>query len=163
MKTNTLRSLLAISLALNLGTIAAVATNKLSTAPASQVSLPDMLQLTAAQRQRWEQLEVPFLQDIGQNWRAIRAHREVLVRQVFADTAPQRNAIDAEQATIAALQDAQQRRVIEQLLAERALLDEGQRAILMKLLLSRYAQEVTEEESLHQHDKVQRRVEREKK
>lgn len=57
---------------------------------------------------------------------------------------PQR-AIDAEQARIAALQDAQQR-VIAQLLAERALLDDGQRARLMALLLSRYAQESSEEE-----------------
>jgi hypothetical protein len=50
---------------------------------------------------------------------------------------------------IAALQDAQQQRVIAQLLAERALLDDGQRARLMALLLSRYAQESSEEELLH--------------
>ena len=62
---------------------------------------------------------------------------------------PQRAAIDAEQARIAALQDAQQQRVIAQLLAERALLDDGQRARLMALLLSRYAQESSEEELLH--------------
>ncbi len=49
--------------------------------------------------------------------------------------------------------------MIEQLLAERALLDGRQRAILMKLLLSRYAQEVTEEEGLHQNAKVQHRAE----
>ncbi len=159
MKTSILKSLLAVSLALNLGTIAAVLMNKLDSATPSQASLPDMLQLTAGQRQRWQQLELPFLQDIGQNWRAIRAHREALVGQVFAGGEPQRSAIDAEQAAIAALQDAQQRRVIEQLLAERALLDERQRAILMKLLLSRYAKEATEEESLHQHDKVQRQAE----
>ena len=60
-----------------------------------------------------------------------------------------RAAIDAEQARIAALQDAQQQRVIAQLLAERALLDDGQRARLMALLLSRYAQESSEEELLH--------------
>ena len=43
----------------------------------------------------------------------------------------------------------QQQRVITQLLAERALLDERQRTRLMELLLNRYAQETTEEEQLH--------------
>ncbi|MFP5485837.1 MAG: hypothetical protein ACLGHV_09245, partial [Gammaproteobacteria bacterium] len=60
-----------------------------------------------------------------------------------------RAAIDAEQAAIARLQGAQQQRVITQLLAERALLDERQRTRLMELLLNRYAQETTEEEQLH--------------
>ena len=40
-------------------------------------------------------------------------------------------------------------RVIAQLLAERGVLDEQQRERLMDLLLSRYAQESTEEELLH--------------
>jgi uncharacterized sporulation protein YeaH/YhbH (DUF444 family) len=82
------------------------------------------------------------------NWAEIRRHREALVRHIFANE-PQRAAIDAEQARIAALQDAQQQRVIAQLLAERALLDDGQRARLKALLLSRYAQESSEEELLH--------------
>lgn len=149
-----LKSVLAVSLALNVGTIAAVALHKFERAPLSQPSLPDTLQLTAEQRQRWLQLELPFLQDLGQNWRDIRAHREILVTQIFAGGEPERHAIDAEQTTIAALQDAQQRRVIKQLLAERAVLDERQRAILMKLLLRRYGQETTEEERLHQHEEV---------
>ena len=50
---------------------------------------------------------------------------------------------------IAALQEAQQQRVIAQLLAERGVLDEQQRERLMDLLLSRYSQESTEEELLH--------------
>lgn len=66
-------------------------------------------------------------------------HREALVRHIFS-TALQRAEIDAEQARIAALQDAQQQRVIAQLLAKRELLDENQRAKLRDLLLSRYAQ-----------------------
>ena len=55
----------------------------------------------------------------------------------------------AEQAAIARLQAEQQQRVIAQLLAERALLNEAQRVRLMELLLRRYAQESSEEELLH--------------
>lgn len=147
--------LLAVSLSLNLGIIAAVVFNQLrplpphaNTTQAPPVNLPDYLQLSNEQRQRWQQLEPVFLQDIAANWREIRKHRETLVRHIFAGT-PQRAAIDAEQARIAALQDAQQQRVISQLLAERDLLNESQRARLMALLLSRYEQEATKEELLH--------------
>jgi Spy/CpxP family protein refolding chaperone len=112
------------------------------------LSLPDYLQLDATQRQRWEQLEPDFLRDLGANWNDIRMQREALVRAVFA-AQPDRSAIDAQQARIAALQDSQQRRVITQLLAERALLTPPQRQKLMALLLSHYTQEATEEELLH--------------
>lgn len=145
--------LLAVSLSLNLGIAAAVLFNQLRPLPDAKIAqphlnLPDYLQLNEAQRQRWRQLEPAFLQDIAINWREIRAHREALVRHIFS--APlDRAAIDAEQARIATLQDVQQRRVITQLLAERELLDDGQRAKLMSLLLRRYAQEATEEELLH--------------
>ena len=142
--------LLAASLALNAGIVVAVALQQWQP-PAMQpspVNLPDYLELGAEQRQRWQQLEPDFLRDVTANWAEIRRHREALVRHIFANE-PQRAAIDAEQARIAALQDAQQQRVIAQLLAERALLDDGQRARLMALLLSRYAQESSEEELLH--------------
>lgn len=146
--------LLAASLALNAGVVVAIALHQwqgvatpASPRPAS-VNLPDYLALNAEQRARWQQLEPAFLRDVAANWSDIRRHREALVRHIFSD-APQRAAIDAEQARIATLQDAQQQRVIAQLLAERALLDEGQRARLKALLLSRYAQESTEEEALH--------------
>lgn len=146
--------LLAVSLALNAGILVAAAMHLLQPQPGvdavrtSPVNLPDYLELSAEQRQRWQQLEPDFLRDVAANWAEIRRHREALVRHIFANE-PQRTAIDAEQARIAALQDAQQQRVIAQLLAERALLDDGQRARLMALLLSRYAQESTEEELLH--------------
>lgn len=146
--------LLAISLSLNIGIAAAVAFNMLRPAPDAQASgaqhlnLPDHLQLTAEQRNRWHQIEQEFLKDLSANWREIRLHRETLVRQIFSDV-PDRQAIDAQQAKIAALQDAQQRRVIAQLLAERELLDARQRTALMDLLLTRYRQEATEEELLH--------------
>lgn len=146
--------LLAISLSLNVGMLAAVGFNAVRSsqdagdAGAQHVNLQDHLKLTAEQRQRWQQVEQDFLKDLSANWREIRSHRETLVRQIFSTT-PDRAAIDAQQAKIAALQDAQQRRVIAQLLAERDLLDDRQRAALMDLLLARYKQEATEEELLH--------------
>ncbi|HJV79707.1 periplasmic heavy metal sensor [Noviherbaspirillum sp.] len=154
MNRTALKWLLAISLSLNAGMIVAVAVNRLGDPQASmqgeQLSLPDYLQLSADQRRRWSEIEEVFLKDIASNWREIRAHREDLVRQIFSGT-PDRSVIDAEQSKIAALQDSQQRRVITQLLAERELLDQSQRDKLMKLLLSRYTQEATEEEMLHRH------------
>lgn len=146
--------LLAVSLALNLGIAVAVVLHQMQPAPAATaaqtppLNLPDYLELSADQRQRWQQMEPPFLRDLSANWNQIRQHREALVRHIFA-AEPDRAAIDAEQARIAALQNAQQQRVIAQLLAERALLNDGQRAKLMDLLLSRYAQELTQEEQLH--------------
>lgn len=147
--------LLAVSLSLNIGIVAAVLVKQVH--PLAQangapphLNLPDYLRLNQAQRQRWRQLEPDFLRDIAANWSEIRAHREALVRHIFSPT-PQRSEIDAEQASIAALQEAQQRRVIIQLLAERELLDERQRAKLRDLLLSRYAQDATEEERLHRN------------
>ncbi|MEZ5718961.1 MAG: periplasmic heavy metal sensor [Burkholderiaceae bacterium] len=146
------KGLLALSLALNLGTIAAVLVQQARPAHNAAVPLnvPDYLGLGPQQRERWQQLEPAFLRDLAANWSDIRRHRESLVRHIFAEP-PQRAAIDAEQATIAALQAAQQQRVIAQLLAERDLLDAAQREKLMNLLLSRYAQESTEEEQLHRH------------
>ena len=149
-----LKWLLAISLSLNAGMLAAVAWNAArpaqQAAPGAGAGLPAYLKLSADQRQRWERIERGFLQDLSANWRDIRSHREALVRQIFS-AAPDRAAIDGEQARIAALQDRQQRRVIDQLLEERTLLDEGQRKALMELLLARYAQEATEEEQLHRN------------
>ncbi|MBA4113994.1 MAG: hypothetical protein C0492_11680 [Verminephrobacter sp.] len=145
---------LAISLSLNLGIVGALLWHQskprpeANTAPAAHLNLQDHLELSAEQRARWQALEPDFLQELSANWHAIRQHREALVRHIFAAT-PDRSAIDAEQAAIARLQGMQQQRVITQLLAERALLDERQRTRLMELLLNRYAQESTEEEQLH--------------
>ena len=148
------RSLLAISLALNLGVVAALVLRQPPPADPPEaaheapVNLQDYLELTSEQRQHWQQLEPGFLAEVSANWNAIRKHREALVRHIFA-TVPDRQAIDAEQAAIARLQAEQQQRVIAQLLAERALLNEAQRVRLMELLLRRYAQESSEEELLH--------------
>lgn len=149
------RSFLAISLALNLGVVAALVMRQPSPAdpvttatPEAHVNLQDYLELTVEQRQHWQQLEPGFLNEVSTNWNAIRKHREALVRHIFA-AAPDRHAINAEQAAIARLQAEQQQRVITQLLTERALLNEAQRVRLMELLLRRYAQESSEEELLH--------------
>ena len=82
--------------------------------------------------------------------RTFRRHREALVRAIFAAT-PDPATIAAEHAAIAQPQAAQQQRVIAQLQAERELLDAGQRARLLELLLQRYSQDATEEEQLHRH------------
>jgi len=146
--------LLAISLSLNAGMLGAVIFTKLttpSTAPVTStqhVSLPDHLQLNAEQRARWSQIEQVFLQDLSANWREIRVNREALVQLIFS-AKPDRALIDNLQTRIASLQDTQQRRVIAQLLAERDLLDDRQRTLLMDLLLARYKQEATNEERLH--------------
>ncbi len=150
-----IRIVLAVSLALNLGVGAALMLRPVLVAPPAggaqpAVRLADYLRLTPGQRARWEELEKPFLHELASNWSEIRRHREALVRQIFAATSD-RAAIDAEQAAIARLQAAQQQRVIAQLLAEREMLDENQRAGLQHLLLGRYAQEATEEELLHRN------------
>lgn len=148
-----IRILLAVSLALNLGVLAALVARPVLLAPpagkmAAAVQLPDYLRLTPAQRAQWAELETPFLHDLSSNWSEIRRRREALVRRIFA-AAPDRAAIDSEQAAIASLQATQQQRVIAQLLAEREMLDEPQRARLLQLLLGRYTDEATEEELLH--------------
>lgn len=153
-RTTWTRYLLVVSLALNLGIVAALVIRPSPPGPADtaaqppHLNLPDYLGLSAEQRAQWQQLEPAFLHALAANWQDIRQHREALVRHIFAAT-PNRAAIDAEQAAIAALQEAQQQRVIAQLLAERDVLDAQQRKRLMDLLLSRYSQERTEEELLH--------------
>ena len=130
------RYLLAISLALNLGVVAALVMRQPPPAdpaagtPKAHVNLQDFLELTVEQRQHWQQLEPGFLAEVSANWNAIRKHREALIRHIFA-AAPDRQAIDTEQAAIARLQAEQQPRVFGHLLAERALLNEAQRVRLM--------------------------------
>ena len=74
------RSLLAISLALNLGVVAALVLRQPPPAdpPAAAheapVNLQDYLELTGEQRQHWQQLEPGFLTEVSANWNAIRKH-----------------------------------------------------------------------------------------
>lgn len=96
--------------------------------------VPDYLKLDRAQRQRWHALEQDFVITLNEAGREIQTHRERLVREIFS-AQPDAAAIERERATIFALQEAQQRSVIAQLLQEREMLSAEQRAALAGLLL----------------------------
>jgi Spy/CpxP family protein refolding chaperone len=139
MRPSTLKYVLAASVLLNLGVVAAVgytAAQQRYASPAVQTEADavDALKLTPEQRKEWHALETDFLRDFRAELKEIEAHREKLVRAIFSDR-PDLEAIEAERATIAKLQTEQQKRVIGQLLKERALLDPSQRQALADLLL----------------------------
>jgi hypothetical protein len=136
MKTSLLRALLVCSVLINLGVVGAAAYHALTTD--AFPGLPRHLGLDAEQTQRWHEAERGFLAQLADGATAIQAHRDRMIRAIFA-AAPDHALIDAERAAIAALQDAQQKRVIEQLLRERELLDAAQRARLAALLLAQPA------------------------
>jgi Spy/CpxP family protein refolding chaperone len=146
---------LVLSLALNAGVIGAIAYSALQQGkwPAilhsdkGEADLPTYLQLDAEQRRRWQGLENSFLGELKTGWRQIRTHREQMIGEIFSE-APDRTRIEAERAAIAQLQSLQQRRIIEQLLREREVLDPEQRRKLADLLL-RQAPAATFEERLH--------------
>jgi len=141
MKSTTLRLLFALSLLLNLGVLGAFAyraaesTGALGAGQASVAGLADYLDLGDEQQRRWHQAEAGFLQRFEAGATAIHEGRDRLLRRIFAES-PDMAAIESERAAIARLQDEQQQLVIEQLLAERALLDSRQRERLLQLLLS---------------------------
>ena len=140
MRLSILKYVLAASVLLNLGVVAAVgytAAQQRFSRPAMQTELSaaDSLKLTPAQRKEWHALEADFLRDFRAGLKDIEVHREKLVRSIFSDR-PDVEAIEAEREAIADLQTKQQKRVIAQLLKERALLDPSQRQVLADLLLS---------------------------
>lgn len=96
--------------------------------------VPDYLKLDRTQRERWHALEQDFVNTLNDAGREIQTHRERLVREIFS-AQPDAAAIERERATIFALQEAQQRSVIAQLLKEREMLSAEQRAALASLLL----------------------------
>jgi len=148
MNKTVLKVALLVSLAVNLGVLAAVAWRQL--APAGQFAsqdgaatrLPEYLGLDDSQLDSWRDAERAFLARLSESSGAIAGHRERMIREIFSQ-APDLAAIEAERASIAQLQEAQQRLVIEQLLAERAVLDPGQRAKLAEVLLSQPAVSAT--------------------
>lgn len=145
--------LLAVSLALNIGFAASVAYKQWQSTrldAKTSLSLPDRLNLSPTQRESWQGIEQGFIQDLSANWDHIRLSRTALINEIFSEH-PDRTRIDAMQAEIASLQSAQQQRVIAQLLAERELLNDTQRATLKALLLSRHADEPSKEEQLHKN------------
>lgn len=150
-----LKLALILSVLLNLGVAGVVAYRAIQNgewpsvlrAGGKEASLPDYLGLDAEQRRKWQELEIGFLHELRAEWPRIRSHRESMVREIFSGQ-PRRDRIEADRAAIAQLQSAQQRRVIEQLLKERDVLDPAQRRKLADLLL-RQAPASTFEERLH--------------
>ncbi|TAM47011.1 MAG: periplasmic heavy metal sensor [Gammaproteobacteria bacterium] len=136
--------LLGLSLLLNLGVLVAVGYHTLRAEPPH---LEDYLKLSEPQRRQWHEMEHGFMQELNSAWGDIRAHRERMIRQIFSGR-PDAAVIEAERAAISRLQEQQQRRVIEQLMAERNMLDPAQRAALAELLL-RQEPPGTLEERLH--------------
>jgi Spy/CpxP family protein refolding chaperone len=154
MKHTVLKFALILSLMLNAGVIGAVAYSAyqqgrwpVMPGAKSETSLPDYLGLNAEQRRRWHELEAGFLDALRKEWGGIRTHREAMIREIFSER-PDRARIESERAAVTELQTAQQRRIIEQLLRERDLLDAEQRGKLADLLL-RQAPASTFEERLH--------------
>ncbi len=140
MRQNLLRIALALSLLVNLGVLGAIGWRSFQAQPvASGVSadfpgLARYLDLDAEQQRRWREAEAGFLDRFRAASQEIHARRDRLIEAIFVPS-PDRAQIEAERAAIAALQQEQQRQVIEQLLHERDLLDDRQRERLRELLL----------------------------
>ncbi len=96
--------------------------------------VPEYLKLDRTQRERWHAMEQDFVKSLNDAGREIQTHRERLVREIFS-AQPDAPLIERERAAIFALQEAQQRSVIAQLLKEREMLSPEQRAALADLLL----------------------------
>lgn len=137
---------LAASLLVNIGVIAAVWLSALQGNGAVERALFGMghdevaehLELDAAQRVQWKAMETGFVEALNLSTRRIESHRERLVREILSAD-PDPVAIERERAAIFALQEAQQRAVIAQLLEEREMLRPEQRAALAELLIAQRA------------------------
>jgi hypothetical protein len=134
-----LRYAFALSLLLNVGVVAALGYQWLGGGlphglEIGEQTAADYLKLSASQRERWHALEADFLLGLQSGIKEIAAHRENLIREIFSES-PVPGRIEREREAIARLQDAQQKRVIGQLLEERELLDTAQRQALAELLL----------------------------
>ncbi len=142
MKRYWLYLLLALSLLLNAGVLAGAWYQSGRSEGAAEVAffgmgherVPDYLKLDQTQRERWHAMERDFVNSLNKAGREIHQHRERLVRAIFS-TQPDASVIERERAAIFALQQAQQRSVIAQLLKEREMLNPAQRAALADLLL----------------------------
>lgn len=138
--------LLALSLLVNTGVLAGAWYQARHAEGAAEVAffgmgherVPDYLKLDPVQRERWHAMEQDFVKTLNDAGREIQTHRERLVRVIFS-AQPDAALIEHERAAIFALQEAQQRRVIAQLLKEREMLNPAQRAALADLLLEQYS------------------------
>lgn len=146
MKGYALKLLLAASLLVNAGVLAAVWVPSWGAGGAIERALfgmrheqvPEHLGLDAAQRERWHALEAGFVEQLRDSGGRIQAHRERLVREILS-AQPDAAAIERERSAIFALQEAQQRAVIAQLLKEREMLRPEQRMALAELLIAQSA------------------------
>lgn len=147
MKNKGLIFALVLSVLLNLGVVGAAGYRSVAPSHPDPADLAVRLRLDANQRARWHAVEEGFVRELDADWRAIAAHRETLVREVFAEQ-PDAARIEAERASIAQLQVRQQQRVIAQFLREREILDAQQRGKLVDLLLQQ-EHKVPVEQQLH--------------
>jgi len=142
--------LLALSLLINAGVLAgawfqasrADGATELAFFGMGHERVPDYLKLDPKQRERWHAMEQDFVKTLNDAGREIQTHRERLVREIFSAQADAA-AIERERASIFALQEAQQRSVIAQLLKEREMLSPEQRTALAGLLLKQDAPNTT--------------------
>ena len=144
MKRYGLGLLLALSLLVNVGVLAGAWFQARNAQGASELAffgmghehVPEHLKLDRTQRERWHAMEQEFVKSLNDAGRQIQSHREPLVREIFS-AQPDAAVIERERAAIFALQVAQQRSVIAQLLKEREMLNPEQRAALAELLLTK--------------------------
>ena len=149
MKSGLLKTVLVLSLLLNLGVVGAFGYHWLGNGEwrtlfgGTETHLVYYLGLSEEQRQQWHEKEVDFMHELGATWQDIRVHRERMIREIFSEQ-PGPAVIEAERAAIARLQERQQRDVIRQLLAERAMLKPAQRTALAELLIRQEPAETLE-------------------
>ena len=137
-----------LSLLVNAGVLAGVLLQSLRDEAERFPGLPAYLELTESQRREWESLEKEFLKALGATSRDVAVRRERLIRAVLIEKADPA-AIEAERAAIAAVQSAQQQRILAQLAREREILDPAQRARLAELLLKQAQARALPIERLH--------------
>ncbi|HCE07688.1 MAG TPA: hypothetical protein DEQ40_03605 [Oxalobacteraceae bacterium] len=148
--------LLAVSLLLNVGVLARAWFQTWRMEGATELALfgmghervPEYLKLDRAQRARWHAMEQDFIRALNDAGREMQTHRERLVREIFS-VQPNASVVERERAAIFALQEAQQRSVIKQLLKEREMLSPQQRLALADLLLKQDPHNTAGAQQLH--------------
>lgn len=158
MKRYCMPTVLVLSLLLNVGVLSAVGFQvfKNGKVPAvlaqetGSAGLEAYLQLDAAQLPRWREQERSFMEELDEAWVWIHDHRTTMIHEIFSEN-PQMDVVERERQAIAELQEEQQHKVIQQLLREREMLDQSQRARLVRLLLDSTGSMEEISTQLHQH------------
>lgn len=158
MKRYCMPTVLVLSLLLNVGVLSGVGFQVfkngklpavLAQSPAS-VELEDYLQLNAEQLPQWREQEQSFIEELDEAWAWIHHHRTNMIHEIFSEV-PQMDVVERERQAIEELQAEQQHKVIQQLLKEREMLDQNQRARLARLLLNSTGSMEEISQQLHQH------------